>query len=122
MKNYFKIKIRFFICVPFLLGTLSSKSQIFVQTFSYTGGACVSTSPYYFNTNYTGDVVEGNTYTLSVSREGNTYDTYFNVWVDWNNDAPFAAGEMVCCTPGVPGVIIVNIRSSPLRSGSRIGI
>ena len=56
------------------------------STFSYTGGACVSTSPYYLNTNYTGDVVEGNTYTLSVSREGNTYDTYFNVWVDWNNN------------------------------------
>jgi hypothetical protein len=24
------------------------------------------------------------------------------VWVDWNNDAVFGGGEMVCCTPGVP--------------------
>ena len=56
------------------------------STFSYSGGVCVSAAPYYLNTGYQGDVVEGNAYTLSVSRAGNSYNTYFNVWVDWDNN------------------------------------
>ena len=56
------------------------------STFNYTGGTCVSSAPYYLNTGYTGNVVAGNTYTLSVSRAGQTYKTYFNVWVDWDNN------------------------------------
>lgn len=56
------------------------------STFNYTGGTCVSTAPYYLNTGYTGDVVAGNTYTLTLRRAGQTYLTYFNAWVDWNNN------------------------------------
>jgi len=35
-------------------------------------------------------------------RSGIIFSQGFAVWVDWNNDAVFAAGEMVCCTPGSP--------------------
>ena len=56
------------------------------STFAYTGGTCISTSPYYLNTGYQGDVIAGNTYTLSITRAGNTYLTKFNVWVDWDTN------------------------------------
>lgn len=56
------------------------------STFAYTGGACITSAPYYLNTGYQGDVVAGNTYTLSVTKNGNMWKTYFNVWVDWNNN------------------------------------
>jgi len=56
------------------------------STFAFSGGTCVANAPYYLNTGYQGDVVAGNTYTLSVTKQGNTYKTYFNVWVDWNNN------------------------------------
>ncbi|MEI7801483.1 MAG: GEVED domain-containing protein [Bacteroidota bacterium] len=56
------------------------------STFSYSGGNCVNNSPYYLNTGYQGDVVAGSTYNLSITKAGNTYKTYFNVWVDWDNN------------------------------------
>ena len=56
------------------------------STFAYSGGTCISNAPYYLNTAYQGDVVRGNTYTLSISKPGNMWKTYFNVWVDWNNN------------------------------------
>ncbi len=56
------------------------------STFAFSGGTCVANAPYYLNTGYQGDVVAGNTYTLSVTKQGNMYKTYFNVWVDWNNN------------------------------------
>jgi len=35
-------------------------------------------------------------------QSGIIFSQGFAVWVDWNNDATFGAGEMVCCTPNVP--------------------
>jgi hypothetical protein len=56
------------------------------STFAYSGGSCVAGAPFYLNTGYTGSVDAGSTYTLSLTRAGNTYITYFNAWVDWNNN------------------------------------
>ncbi len=67
------------------------------STFNFTGGTCLTPYPNNYQINaYNGNVDQGGSYTITMSKGGPTYGARFIAWIDFNNNGVFTdVGEMV---------------------------
>ncbi len=73
-------------------------TQVQFGTLNFTGGACASGLQ-----GATGAVTQGQSYNLTVVRNGNAFATFANIYVDWNDDGDFVdAGETIASNLSYP--------------------
>ncbi|MBL4656642.1 MAG: hypothetical protein JKX73_01485, partial [Flavobacteriales bacterium] len=68
---------------------------------------CPNTSPNNYSdfTNIVGSVQQGTNYTITINRSGTINETWWGVWVDWNNDGDFLdAGEFMSPINAASGI------------------